>query len=126
MEMTFFAQELKKIISLTEYIEKEKYIGNVCVCSLTENITARIEFITSGIADHYGTIQVKLINKNEGTIDTLKLTIADVIGEKIVRGNPMKPYIWIYHEIDWYAYHPVYSDYQKIAEAIDDYLSCFK
>ena len=126
MEMTFFEKELKKIALNSKYIKKEKYVGNVCVFELTENSTARIEFVTTGCADNYNAIRVTLINKKEGVIDKLGMYICDIIGKKCVRGEMMRPYIWKYHDVDWYSYHPTNDDYKLMAQKIDDYLSCFK
>lgn len=124
--MTFFAQELKHIAEYSEYIHGEKYIGNTLVFALTGNVTARIEFATAMIADHYSIIRIKLINKNEGAIDTLGLTIADVIGKKRAVFGEVAPHIWKNgNDVDWYGYHLKVNDYIEIAAEIDNYLSCF-
>ena len=125
--MTFFAKELKHIAEYSEYIYQEKYAGNTLVFALTENITARIDFATTMIANQYNVVQIKLINKAEGVIDTLRLTLSDVIGKKRAVFGEVAPHIWKDgNNVDWYGYHLKVNDYIAIAQEIDNYLSCFK
>ena len=72
-----------------------------------------------------------MINRKEGVIDKNNLEFQDVLGIKSV-SNPnfedgVCPQIWKdANKIDWYVYKPIESDYQKIAEMVDCYISMFQ
>ena len=112
--MTFFENQLQRLVSKSALLKNPKYVGNACIAKLTDQITVKIIFATQGHADHYSALQISIINRTQATIDTQKITIHDIIGHNA--------YIWKYRdEIDWYSYKPGTADYNKLGAAINDY-----
>jgi len=64
-------------------------------------------------------------------VDNLVLRFSDLLGKKMV-SNPnfrdgVMPHIWDDHgKVDWYVYHPTSQDYQKLSNAVNDYLDIFQ
>ena len=127
----FFEQELRKLFGDGAIIDDPSYSGRACFGKLGKDLRVRVEFITTGVADHYNALKVTVLNRTEGPVDTLVLRLKDLLGKKQVPGNPnfrngIYPYIWDdYGKADWYAYRPTFADYQKIQDAVGKYLNVF-
>ena len=125
--MTFFEQELKKILH-SNYLEAT-FVGRACYVRLNDVNRARIQFTTCGTADHYEALQLTILNRNDGQIDTLRLRFADVWGKGQINNPHISqnvPYAWTYNgKTEWYAYHPSQNDYAALAEAVESYLGVF-
>ena len=127
--MTFFEQELRKIVG-DEYPDAT-FVGRACYVRLSDMNRARIQFSTCGMADRYEALQVSILNRNEGVVDKLMLRFNDILGKKQVSNpnfrNGISPYIWDDHgKCSWYVYHPNENDYQKLTGAVSDYLEVFQ
>ena len=128
----FFEQELRKLFGDGAIIDNPTYSGRSCFGTLGKDLRVRIQFVTTGVADHYNALKVAVLNRTEGPVDTMILWLKDLLGKKQVPGNPnfsngIYPYIWNYNgDVDWYAYHPTFADYQKMQEAVGNYLEVFR
>lgn len=126
--MTFFEQELKKIVE--PVCSDATYVGRACYVRLSEANRAKLQFVTCGYASHYDAIRATVLNKHEGEVDTLMLRFSDLLGTKRV-SNPnfregISPYVWDDHgKVDWYVYHPTRQDYQALSKAVSEYLEVF-
>lgn len=124
--MNFFALELKRICSRSEYIRNPKFISNNCVFRLTNDITGKLEFVTRGVHGRYEAIKISLFNRTRGLIDNELIDLTDVFGKQNVNGYTSSPHIWDDSgNLKWYAVEPRDGDYAKLAQIADDYLSCF-
>lgn len=125
--MTFFEQELRKIIG--DAYPDATFVGRACYVSLGDINRAKIQFITCGRADHYEALQLTILNRNEGQIDTLRLRFAEVWGQNQVNSRYFQQnglYAWTYNgETSWYMYKPTAADYRKLRENIRNYLDVF-
>lgn len=130
--MNFFEQELRKLFENSGVIDNPSFSGRVCTGMLDGNLRVRVQFATSGHADHYDTLKVNVLNRTEGPVDTLSLKLKDLLGKKAVPNNPnfsggVAPHIWIYkEEAEWYAYRPTEMDYQAMRQAVGNYLEGFR
>lgn len=127
--MTFFEQELRKVVG--EAYPDATYVGRACYVRLDEMNRAKIQFISTGIAGHYDTLRLTILNRQEGDVDNLLLRFSDLLGKKMTANpnfsNGVKPYIWDDHgDADWYVYHPNKQDYQVLTSAVNDYLEVFQ
>ena len=109
--MTFYEQELRKIIG--EQYPDATYVGRVCYVRLSDMNRA------------------KILNRSEGQVDTLRLRVSDLLGTKATSNpnfrNGVDPQIWDdYGKVDWYVYHPTRQDYEKLSNAVSDYLEVFQ
>ena len=128
--MTFFEQELRKIVG--DVYPDATFVGRACYVRLSDMNRAKIQFTTCGTADHYEALQMTILNRSDGQVDTLRLRFKDVLGTKAVPNNPnfrngISPHAWTYNgKTEWYAYHPNSRDYQKLTDAVSDYLDVFQ
>lgn len=126
--MTFFEQELRKIVS-SEYPDTT-FVGRACYVRLSDMIRAKIEFTTCGRADRYEALKMTILNPTDGEIDTLRLHFADIWGRGQVNNllnQQFGPYAWTDNgKTEWYAYYPDEGDYQKLTDAVADYLEVFQ
>ena len=127
--MTFFEQELRKIVG--DVYPNATFVGRACYVRLSDMNRAKIQFTTCGTADHYEALQMTILNRSDGQVDTLRLRFKDVLGTKQVNNpnfrNGVSPHAWTYNgKTEWYAYHPNSRDYQMLTDAVSDYLDVFQ
>ena len=84
--MTFFEQELRKIVG--DVYPDATFVGRACYVRLSDMNRAKIQFTTCGTADHCEALQMTILNRSDGQVDTLRLRFKDVLGTKAVPNNP--------------------------------------
>ena len=94
-------------------------------------MTAKIAFFTGAVADEFTGLQASILNRAEGTIDSVKFRFSDLLGKKHVqncnRKDGIYPFMWRNnHKVKWYAYQPDAGDYAAIRDAVSTYLDIFK
>lgn len=122
--MTFYEKELLTIFGDSQLLSADTVsFGKTMISKIGENLRAKIEFVTSGHAKHYDTLNVSIINRTEGVVDSQRFKISDIIG--IQNGN--SPHIWEYTptDIGWYNYRLTGHDYEKIQGVIEGYISMY-
>ena len=77
--MNFFEQELRRFTGKTTAFKscKALYAGRACFIPLSGSRRARLEFVTSGVADHYDALQVTILSTADGKIDCLRFRFSD-------------------------------------------------
>ena len=65
--MTFYEQELRKIIG--ERYPDATYVGRACYVRLSDMNRAKIQFVTTGIANQYSALRLTVLNRQEGDVD---------------------------------------------------------
>ena len=106
--MNFFESELKKIMGNSNILKDQKYVGRMCYGTISEDLRARIEFVTLGVHDHYAGLKTSIINRKEGVVDSMLLRFTDIWGKPKV-SNPnfregVNPHIWTDNgKSDWYV-----------------------
>ena len=127
--MTYFEQELRKIVG-GEHPDAT-FVGRACYVRLNDMTRAKSQFIACGVSSHYDALRLTILNRTEGDVDNLVLHFKDILGSKQV-GNPnfrngISPYIWDDGgKMEWYVYHPNARDFQKLSDAVSDYLEVFQ
>ena len=130
--MTFYEQELRKLFADGMVIGSPKFTGRACLGTLGKDLRVRVQFVTSGYADHYDAISVTVLNRTDGVVDKLRLRLKDVLGVKQVPGNPnfrngVAPHIWEDSgKVEWYAFRPSAADYSAMRQAVSEYLGVFR
>lgn len=127
--MTFYEQELRKIVG--EAHPDASFVGRACYVRLDEMNRAKIQFVTTGIANQYTALRLTILNRQEGDVDNLLLRFSDLLGKKATVNpnfrNGVMPHIWDDGgNVDWYVYHPGKQDYQVLTNAVNDYLDVFQ
>ena len=92
---------------------------------------AKIQFVTGIVANQYNALQLTILNRSEGQVDTLRLRFSDLLGTKMTSNpnfrNGVEPHIWVdYGKVSWYVYHPTQQDYEVLSDAVSDYLEVFQ
>ena len=122
--MTFYEQELRRIFGDSEMLSADTVSsGKTMISKIGEELRVKIQFATSGYADHYSGLRVSIINRTEGVVDEQYFKFSDIIGIH----NEVAPHIWEYSatDIKWYRYQPTALDYEKIKDSVEGYLSMF-
>ena len=127
--MTFYEQELRKIVG--EQYPDATYVGRACYVRLSDMNRAKIQFVTGIVANQYNALQMTILNRSEGQVDTLRLHFSDLLGTKATSNlnfrNGVDPHIWDdYGKVDWYVYHPTRQDYKILSDAVSEYLDVFQ
>ena len=105
-----YEQELRKLFADGMVIGSPKFTGRACLGTLGKDLRVRVQFVTSGYADHYDAISVTVLNRTDGVVDKLRLRLKDILGIKQVPGNPnfrngVSPHIWEDGgKAEWYAF----------------------
>ena len=129
--MTFFEEELKKIMAESAILKDQKYVGRMCYGTIGGDLRARVEFVTLGVSNHYAGIKASVINRKEGVVDSILLRFSDIWGKPKV-SNPnfkegVNPHIWTDNgKSDWYVFYPGAAEYRKAADTLENYLSIFQ
>lgn len=79
--MTFFEEELKKIMAESAILKDQRYVGRICYGTIGEDLRARIEFVTLGISNQYAGLKASIFNRKEGVVDSVLLRFMDVWGQ---------------------------------------------
>lgn len=117
--MNFLENELKKICDPCDTLYDKRYVGRACLGRIDENITAKIEFVTLGVADRYAALRASVINRSEGKIDAVTIRLKEVIAA-------VNPYIWDYYgKFEWYGYKPTAADHRNLSGSVEKYLEAF-
>lgn len=128
--MNFFEQELRKLVDAGVDDDSPTFVGRACYIDLGGENRAKIQFITTGYANHYSALSVNILNRTDGKVDSLWFRFEDVWGKQVTN-NPnfsdgIVPHIWTSGlKSEWYIYKPTPRDFEKLAELVNDYLSVF-
>ena len=127
--MNFFEQELRKLFS--DQFPDATYVGRNCYIPLGDKTRASISFQTSGHADHYDTLFAKVLDRENGTIDSVTIRLKELLGMKASPSRYLKdgvaPHIWVSgNDVGWYGFTPSFSDYEKMRETVSDYIEVFR
>ena len=124
--MNFFEQEMRKMFGDSPVIQDAQYCGRTLIGKVDDELRVKLQFITTGIADNYDSIRMKIINRTEGEVDTEVFRWTDILG---VPNAPSRSiYIWSNRggDTNWYGYRPTEIDYDQISETINGYISMYQ
>lgn len=130
--MNFFEGELRKLLGDSDVISDPSFAGRACLGTLGKDLRVRLEFVTTGVMDHYDTMKLTVLNRSGGPVDTLLLRFQDVWEKKPVPGNPnfrggVSPHIWICDgKPEWYAWRPAPADRELLLQQVRQYLEPFR
>ena len=79
--ITFYEQELRKIVG--SCYPDATYVDRACYVRLGEMNRAKIQFVTGMIGSQYNALQITILNRSEGQVDTLRLRFSDLLGLKM-------------------------------------------
>ena len=129
---SFFEQELRKLFGDGKIIGDPFYAGKSCFGTLGKDLRVRVDFMYTCVVGNYDGLEVTVIDRTGGKIDSYVVDIVDLLGMKFPPEHPqftkgVAPHIWTYNnKTDWYAYYPTDADYQAIRQAVAQYLELFQ
>ena len=121
--MTYFEHEMEVLFGDSEYLSADTVFSNKTMISkISEDLRAKVQFVSTKIADQYDALRLTIINRNEGPVDTETFRFVDIIGQK----NGYNPHIWDDNgNARWYGFKVNERDYCLIAEIVEDYVSMY-
>lgn len=104
------------------------YVGKACYGRLDENLRGKIELGQGFLDSGYTRLTVSVLERTNGLVDQMKFLISDVTDLKQENdGERMAgPELSSYKDSVWWNCKMEETDYQKIAEAVNGYLSLFQ
>ena len=126
----FFEQELRRLASQLTIMDDARFVGRACYGRVSENIRAKLQFVTMGTANQYEALQVSLINNTEGEIDSSTIRFKELWG-MLPTDNPnfpqgIAPHTWTNNgKTDWYVEAPGPAEYEALAGEVDEYMELF-
>ena len=125
--MTLFEQELKGMFGSSDLIKEKVYSGKTMIGRLDDDLRVKASFVTTGVADVYSALRVKIINRTEGEVDSQIFKFSDIIGtQRTAYNNKIDPHIWhIDGKDEWYL--PIsQNERDRIADTVLDYVAMYQ
>ena len=124
--MTLFEKELKGMFGSSDLIKEKVYSGKTMIGRL-DDLRVKASFVTTGVADVYSALRVKIINRTEGEVDSQIFKFSDIIGtQRTAYNNKIDPHIWhIDGKDEWYL--PIsQNERDRIADTVLDYVAMYQ
>ena len=125
--MTLFEKELKGMFGSSDLIKEKVYSGKTMIGRLDDDLRVKASFVTTGVADVYSALRVKIINRTEGEVDSQIFNFSDIIGtQRTAYNNKIDPHIWhIDGKDEWYL--PIsQNERDRIADTVLDYVAMYQ
>lgn len=107
--MNTFERELRKAVRAAGREDRARYVGRAAYLELDSGLHAKLQFVTQGIADRYGALQLSAISRTRGEIDRVTVRFEDVWGGQA-------PYLWRCDgKTEWYGAVPTPGDMELLA-----------
>ena len=87
--MNFFEKELRNLFGSSPMLRDAHYCGRTCLAKLDEELRVKLQFTTTGYADHYDAIKLAVINRTDGVVDQQLFRFSDIIGQQAVRAGTL-------------------------------------
>lgn len=115
----FFESEMQKLCTGIPYIKRPAFMGKTMIARLDDDLRVKINFQTANTYNTYEALQVRIINRTDGEVDSQWLWFKELINDG--RPHSISDYG---HGFGWF-YKPSQSDYAKITEALHNYIATY-
>lgn len=125
--MNFYEQELRDLFGSSSTLRDAHYCGRTCLAKLDEDLRVKLQFTTTGYADHYDAIKLAVINRTDGVVDQQLFRFSDIINQQHSPGMmSVTPQIWDDNgKPEWYR--PISQEQRsQIANTILDYVGMYQ
>ncbi len=125
--MNFFEKELRDLFGSSTTLRDAHYCGRTCLAKLDEDLRVKLQFTTTGYADHYDAIKLAVINRTDGVVDQQLFRFSDIIDQQHSPGMmSVTPQIWDNNgKPEWYR--PISQEQRsQIANTILDYVGMYQ
>ena len=124
--MNFYENQLKKMFGESEILPADTvFAGKAMLAKISDNLRAKVEFVTARVSGQYEGLKLSIINKNEGLIDSQTFMFHEIIGLKGA-SRDRKPHVWDDNgKPSWFGYEPTYTDFENIASKVEAYIAMY-
>ena len=125
--MNFYEQELRNLFGSSPMLRDAHYCGRTCLAKLDQDLRVKLQFTSTGYADHYNAIKLAIINRTDGVVDQQLFRFADIIGQQHRPGMTSAiPQIWDDNgKPEWYR--PISQEQRsQIANTILEYVGMYQ
>ena len=125
--MNFYEQELRNLFGSSPMLQDVHYFGRTCLAKLDQDLRVKLQFTSTGYADHYNAIKLAIINRTDGVVDQQLFRFADIIGQQNRPGmTSVIPQIWDDNgKPEWYR--PISQEQRsQIANTILEYVGMYQ
>ena len=124
--MNFYERQLRRMFSdIAEDSTDTVFAGKAMLSKISDDLRAKVEFVTGRVAGQYEGLKLSIINKNEGLIDSQTFMFHEIIGLKGA-ARDRKPHIWDDNgKAAWFGYEPTPSEFENIASKVEDYVEMY-
>ena len=121
--MNFYEQQLKRMFPDFDTQSGDTiFAGRSMLSIISDDLRAKVEFITTRVAGQYEGLRLSIINKHDGVIDSQAFMFHEIIGLKGPKKD-QKPHVWDDNgKPDWFVYEPTTEELEQIGSKVEDYV----
>ena len=122
----FYERQLQRMFSDIDTDSADTiFAGKAMLSKISDDLRAKVEFITGRVAGQYEGLKLSIINKNEGVIDSQTFMFHEIIGLKGA-ARDRKPHIWDDNgKAIWFGYEPTPSEFENIGSKVEEYIDMY-
>ena len=121
--MNFYEKQLKRMFPDFDRQSGDTiFAGKAMLSIISDDLRAKVEFITTRVAGQYEGLRLSIINKHDGVIDSQAFMFHEIIGLKGQKKD-QKPHVWDDNgKPDWFVYEPTTEELEQIGSKVEDYV----
>lgn len=121
--MNFYEKQLKRMFPDFDTQSGDTiFAGKAMLSIISDDLRAKVEFITTRVAGQYEGLRLSIINKHDGVIDSQAFMFHEIVGLKGPKKD-QKPHVWDDNgKPDWFVYEPTTEELEQIGSKIEDYI----
>ena len=78
--MSFYESQLKRMFGQSELLSADTvFAGKAMLSKISDDLRAKVEFITAKVSGQYEGLKLSIISKNEGVIDSQAFMFHEII-----------------------------------------------
>lgn len=118
--MNFFEKEMRKICGGIPCLRDPLFMDKSMMAKLDEDLRVKVSFVTCGVHESYEALQIKIINRTDGTVDVHGIKFKELLGLK--RSMAIENYG---DGTDWGIQKPTAGNYETITAFLNNYISMY-
>ena len=121
--MNFYEKQLKRMFPDFDTQSGDTiFAGKAMLSIISDDLRAKVEFITTRVAGQYEGLRLSIINKHDGVIDSQTFMFHEIVGLKGPKKD-QKPHVWDDNgKPDWFVYEPTTEELEQIGSKVEDYV----
>ena len=122
----FYERQLKRMFSDLDADSTDTvFAGKAMLSKISDDLRAKVEFVTGRMASQYEGLKLSIISKNEGIIDSQTFMFHEIIGLKGA-SRDRRPHVWDDNgKAAWFGYEPTSAELETIGAKVEDYISMY-